>query len=97
MQETWILSLGWEDPMVKGMATHTPVFLHGEFHEQRSLVGCSPWGCKVLDATEQMYACVRARTHTFAVSKHSSQKDSFKIIYHVASTKKFSCFLCVMG
>ena len=22
----------------------TPVFLPGEFHEQRSLVGCSPWG-----------------------------------------------------
>ena len=25
----------------------TPVFLPGEFHEQRSLVGCSPKGCRV--------------------------------------------------
>jgi len=23
MQETWALSLGWEDPMEKGMATHS--------------------------------------------------------------------------
>ena len=25
----------------------TPVFLPGEFHGQRSLVGYSPWGCRV--------------------------------------------------
>ena len=24
------------------------------FHGQRSLVGCSPWGCKELDTTEQL-------------------------------------------
>ena len=34
-----------EDPLEKGMATH-PVFLLGEFHRQRSLVGYSPWGLK---------------------------------------------------
>ena len=32
----------------------TPVSLPGEFHGQRSLVGYSPWGCKVLDTTEQL-------------------------------------------
>ena len=32
----------------------TPVYLPGEFHGQRSLVGYSPWGCKELDATEQL-------------------------------------------
>jgi len=30
----------------------TPVFLHGESHGQRSLVGYRPWGCKELDMTE---------------------------------------------
>ena len=30
----------------------TPVFLPGEFHGQRSLVGYSPWGPKELDVTE---------------------------------------------
>ena len=28
------------------------VFLPGEFHGQRSLMGYSPWGCKELDTTE---------------------------------------------
>ena len=23
MQETWVRSLGWEDPLMKGMATHS--------------------------------------------------------------------------
>jgi len=42
--------LGWEDPLEKGMA---PVFLLGEFHGQRSLVGYSPWGRKEMDMTER--------------------------------------------
>ena len=32
----------------------TPVFLPGEFHGQRNLVGCSPWGHKESDMTEQL-------------------------------------------
>ena len=32
----------------------TPVFLPGEFHGQRSLVGYSPKGCKESDTTEQL-------------------------------------------
>ena len=30
----------------------TPVFLPGEFHGQRRVVVCSPWGCKESDMTE---------------------------------------------
>ena len=30
----------------------TPVFLPGESHGRRSLVGCSPWGRKELGTTE---------------------------------------------
>ena len=33
---------------------HTPVFLPGEFHGQRSMAGYSPWGRKELDMTEQL-------------------------------------------
>ena len=52
MQETWVQSLGQEDPLEKEMAAQlTPVFLPGEFHGQRSLVGYSPWGCKESDVT----------------------------------------------
>ena len=32
MQEMWVRSLGWEDPLKKGMATHSSI-----------LVGKSPW------------------------------------------------------
>ena len=52
-QETQVCSLGGEDPLEEGMATHS-VFLPGEFHGQRSLVGYSPWVCKELDMTEQL-------------------------------------------
>ena len=31
-----------------------PVFLPGEFHGQKSLVGYSPWGHKELDMTERL-------------------------------------------
>ena len=40
----------------------TPVWLPGEFHGQRSLVGYSPWGRKESDMTEWQ-ACVRVRAH----------------------------------
>ena len=33
----------------------TPVLLPGRFHGQRSLVGCSPWGCEESDMTEWLH------------------------------------------
>ena len=53
MQETWVPSLGQEDPLQKRMATSL-VFLPGEFHGLRSLVGYSPWGSKELNTTVQL-------------------------------------------
>ena len=50
MQETWVRSLGWEDPLEKEWQP-IPAFLPGEVHEQRSLVVCSPWGRKESDTT----------------------------------------------
>jgi len=29
MQETWVRSLDWEDPMEKGMATHSSILAWG--------------------------------------------------------------------
>ena len=46
MQETGVRSLGREDPRRRKWKP-TPVFLPGDFHGQRSLVGNSPWGCRV--------------------------------------------------
>ena len=36
----------------EGNGQPTPVFLPGDSHRQRSLVGYSTWGCKVSDMTE---------------------------------------------
>ena len=47
-----VQSPGWADPLEEGMTTPTPVFLPGESHGQRSLVGYSPYGYKELDVTE---------------------------------------------
>ena len=33
----------------------TPVLLPGESHGRRSLVGCSPWGCKESDTTKRLH------------------------------------------
>ena len=43
--------MGWEDPLEKGMATHSSIS-SGKSHGQRGLVGYSPWGHKESDMTE---------------------------------------------
>ena len=48
MWETWVQSLGWEDPLEKGKATHS-VFWPGEFQGLYS-----PWDRKELDMTERL-------------------------------------------
>ena len=59
MQETWVQSLGQEDPWRRKWQP-TPVLLPGEFHGQRSLASCNLWDCKELDMTE----CVHTHTHS---------------------------------
>ena len=51
MLETLVQSLGGEDPLEEGIATHSSI-LGGKSHGQRSLAGYSPWGHKGSDATE---------------------------------------------
>ena len=58
MLEMWVQSLGREDPLEKDMATHSSI-LARKLHEQRSLVGYSPWGRKRVRhnlATKQCHA-----------------------------------------
>ena len=46
--ETWVRSLGWEDPLEK-IRLPTPVFWPGEFHGLYS-----PWGPKESDTTKRL-------------------------------------------
>ena len=55
-QETQDRSLGWEDPLEEEMATHSSSLAWKKSHEQRSLVGYSPWGHKESDRTEHVWA-----------------------------------------
>ena len=47
MQETWVRSLGQEDPLEKGMATQSSILAW-----RIPWTEDSPWGCKVSDTTE---------------------------------------------
>ena len=51
MQESWVGSLYREDPPEERMATPSSI-LAWRTHEQRSLVGYSPWSHKESDTTE---------------------------------------------
>ena len=54
MWETWVRSLGQEDPLKKEMAIHSSI-LAWKIHGLRILVGYSPWGRKESDMTEQFH------------------------------------------
>ena len=47
MQETWVQSLGWEDPLEKGKATHSRILAW-------RIPWTSPWGHNDSDMTEQL-------------------------------------------
>ena len=69
--ETWFWSLSGEDSLEKGMET-TPVFLPGELHGQRSLVGSVYQIAKKADRTEWL-------THTHTQSDICWGHDKEKI------------------
>ena len=51
MQETQLQSLGWEDPLEKGMAIHSSI-LAWRIPWTEEPGGYSPGGCKELDMIE---------------------------------------------
>ena len=53
MWETSAQSLGWENLLEKGMATHSSILAWRIPIDGRRLAGYSPWGHKELDTTEQ--------------------------------------------
>ena len=52
MPETWVRSLGQEDPLEKRMATHSSV-LAWRIPWTEEMAGYSPWVHKELDTTKQ--------------------------------------------
>ena len=52
--ETWVRSLGQEDPLEKGLTTHSSILPWKTPRTERRQVGYSPWGRKVSDVSEQL-------------------------------------------
>ena len=52
MWEIWVRSLSWKDPPGGGHDNLLQYSCLENPHGRRSLVGCSPWGCKESDMTE---------------------------------------------
>ena len=52
IQKTWIGSLGWEDPLEKGMATHSSILAWGIPWTEEPGRLYSSWGHKESNMTE---------------------------------------------
>ena len=52
IQETWVRTLDWEDPLEKGLATHSSILAWRIPWTEKPGVGYSPWGRRELDTTE---------------------------------------------
>ena len=61
----------------------TPVSLPGKSHGQRSLVGCSPWGCKESDTTERLTQHKECR----GKKKSLKKKKKKKLILYIYSDR----------
>ena len=73
MQETGVWSLGWEDPLEMGMATHSSIFAWR-----------SPWGRKESDTTKQQ---TEAKNSSGALNtQNSASTDRMKEVDSVVAT-----------
>ena len=46
MQETWVQSLGWEDPLEKEMTTHFSILAWKNPMDRGAWWAANPWDCK---------------------------------------------------
>ena len=76
MQKTQVQSLGWEDPLAKGMATHSSI-LAWRIPWAEEPVVYSPWGHKELDKTEQL---LPYHTWTFDLQNYHQINMGFKLL-----------------
>ena len=88
MQETWVRSLGWEDPLEERTWQPTPVFLPGE----------SPWtegpgmlqsmGCKESDTTEWLSTSIFCCYYQWDCF-------NFSFVFFIANIYKYNYFLYI--
>ena len=69
MQETWVQSLGWEDPLEEGTATHSSILAW------RILWREEPGGLQSIGLESQTWLSDQVCTHTVIFSKGMIDKD----------------------
>ena len=80
----WVRKVPW-----KSKWQPTPVFLPGEFHGQRTLLGYSPWGREESDTTEWLIHTLQGHADIFLLSasgRFIALHIIFKIIIHLELT-----------
>ena len=83
MTEIWVQSMGQEEPLEKGMATHSSI-LAWRIPWTKEPVGYSPWDCKELDKIEQLSTA----------QQDSRQERTLKNSYTTISCKVFELYYC---
>ena len=81
MWEIWFWSLGWEDPLEEGMATHSTI-LAWRIPWTEEPCGYSQWGHKELDTTEQLNTAQQTGCVTEPWSMRNKQKWYVHLPYH---------------
>ena len=84
LQETQVQSLGWKDPLEKGMAAHSST-LDWRIPWAESLMGYSLWGHKESNTTERL-------THTSIHYVHEKIQTTFKAEDRVAKNSQQKLF-----
>ena len=81
--DPWLGKISW-----RRACQPISVFLPGEFHVQRSLVGYSPWACKELDMTEWLSTHAHSRVLVIWSSLTSCPISDFSFLQHSDSSHK---------
>ena len=76
MQETWVRSPGWEDPLEKEMATHSST-LAWKIPLMEEPGGLHPWDREASDTTEQLHF------HFLSHFKKEIMRNIQKFIMHL--------------
>ena len=94
-QETWVQSLGQEDPLEMEMATHSSI-LAWKSHGWRSLAGYSPWGCKESNMTEHTQTCMLKTTTPFQYLSYNLKVQFIENLLHAKPHDGCFCFSYIL-
>ena len=90
MQEIWVRSLGWEDPLEEGMTTLSSILAWKIRRDRGAWQGYSSWGHKELDMTERpllslffmKYSVRNVKSETLHTTELSFTSFAFSFLKH---------------